>query len=47
MDQAASANQSVLRNLRERVENTNLDRYLRLRPRRHRQETPELATDTL
>ena len=39
MDQAASANQSFLRNFGERGQVTNLDRRLRLRPGRHRQET--------
>jgi len=47
MDQAAPAHQSVLRHLRERGENTNLDRHLRLCTRRHRQEATELATITL
>jgi hypothetical protein len=39
MDQAASANQSLLWNLEERGQVTNLNRRLRLRPGRHRQET--------
>ena len=39
MDQAASTDHSVLRNLRECGEDTNLDRHLGLRPRRHRQNT--------
>ena len=38
MDQAASANQGLLRNQRERGEDSNLDRGLGLRPRRHRPE---------
>ena len=38
MDQAAPADQGVLRNLRERGEDTDLDRPLGLRPRRLRQE---------
>ena len=42
MDQAAPAHQGVLRHNRERSEGANLDRRVRLRPRRHRQETPEL-----
>ena len=37
MDQAASANQSFLRNFGERGQVTNLDRCLRLRSSRHRQ----------
>jgi hypothetical protein len=43
MDQTAPADQSVLRYLRERGENTNLDRRLRLCTRRYRQEASELA----
>ncbi len=41
MDQAAPAHQGVLRNLRECGEDPNLDRYLGLCPRRHRQEAAE------
>src|SRR4029077_19897999 len=38
MDQAASADQAVLRDIRKCREDPNLDRRLGLRPRRHRQE---------
>jgi len=47
MDQAAPPHQGVLRNFRERGEDTNLDRHLGLRPRRHRQEAAELAAVAL
>lgn len=36
-------NQGILRDLRECGEDTNLDRHLGLRPRRHRQEAAEPA----
>jgi hypothetical protein len=39
MRETASAHQSVFRHQRERRENANLDRYQRLRPRRHHQKT--------
>ena len=41
VDQAASADQAVLRDIRKRGENPDLDRRLGLRPRRHRQEAPQ------
>ena len=41
MDQAASADQTVLRDIRKCREDPNLDRRLGLRPRRHRQEAPQ------
>src|SRR5271170_5121355 len=47
MDQAAPADQGVLRNFRKRGEDTNLDRHLGLRPRRHRQEAAEPAAIAL
>jgi hypothetical protein len=47
MDQAAPAHQGILRDFRERGEDTNLDRHLGLRPRRYRQETPEPTALTL
>jgi hypothetical protein len=47
MDQAAPADQGVLRNFRKRGEDTNLDRHLGLRPRRHRQEAAEPAAVAL
>src|SRR5271166_4720796 len=47
MDQAAPPDQGVLRNLRERGEDTSLDRHLGLRPRRHRQEAAEPAAVAL
>src|SRR5262245_4917284 len=37
VDQTAPANQGILRHNRERGEDANLDRRVRLRPRRHRQ----------
>src|SRR5215813_12023351 len=40
MDQAASADQTVLRDIRKCSEDANLDCRLGLRPRRHRQEAP-------
>ena len=43
MDQAAPADQGLLRNFRKRREDANLDRHLGLRPRRHRQEAAEPA----
>jgi hypothetical protein len=45
MDQAAPTHQGVLWNLRERGENTNLDRHLSLCPRRYRQEAAEPAAN--
>ena len=42
VDQAASAHQAVLRHLGERGEDANLDRGVRLRAGRHRQEAPRL-----
>src|SRR5271166_2149540 len=54
MDQTASANQTLLRDIRKCREDPNLDRRLRLRPRRHRQEAARpgrlalhIATDPL
>ena len=47
VDQAASADQAVLRDIRKRGENPDLDRRLRLRPRRHRQKAPELFREPL
>jgi hypothetical protein len=47
MDQAAPPDQSVLRNFRKRGEDTNLDRHLSLRPRRHCQEAAEPAAVAL
>lgn len=47
MDQTAPSHQGVLRHNRERSEGANLDRRVRLRPRRHRQETPELFCEPL
>ena len=47
MDQTAPAHQGVLRHDRERSESANLDRRVRLRPRRHRQEAPELFREPL
>ena len=41
VDQAASADQAVLRDIRKRGENPDLDRRLGLRPRRHCQEAPQ------
>jgi hypothetical protein len=41
INQAASADQAVLRDIRKRGENPDLDRRLGLRPRRHRQEAPQ------
>ena len=41
MDQAAFSYQSLLRYIRERRQNPNLDRGLDLRARRHRQEVPQ------
>lgn len=41
MDQAASTDQTVLRDIRKCREDPNLDRRLGLRPRRHRQEAPQ------
>jgi hypothetical protein len=41
MDQAASSYQRLLRHIRERRQNPNLDRGLGLRARRHRQEAPQ------
>ena len=37
-DQTASANQAILRHLRERSKNADMDCYLRIRPSRHREE---------
>ena len=42
VDQAASADQSVLRYLGERGQVPNLDRHLDLRPRCHRQEAHQI-----
>ena len=47
VDQAAPTHQGILRNLRERGEDANLDRHLGLRPRRHRQEAAEPAAVAL
>ena len=41
VDQTASSDQAVLRHLRERGQNTNMDRHFDLRPSRHREETPQ------
>lgn len=41
MDQAASSDQAVLRHHRERSQNTDMDRYFRLRPGRHCEETAQ------
>ena len=41
VDQAASPDQTVLRDIGKRGEDPNLDRRLGLRPRRHRQEAPQ------
>ena len=43
MDQAAPADQAVLRHVGKCGEDADLDRRLRLRPRRHRQEAPRLG----
>ena len=47
VDQAASADQSVLRYLGERGQVPNLDRHIDLRPRCHRQETHQIRCLTL
>jgi hypothetical protein len=47
VDQTAPPDQGILRDLRERGEDTNRDRHLGLCPRRHRQEAAELAAVAL
>src|SRR5215510_12888485 len=47
MDQTASAYQSFFRYHRKRGQNSNLDRYLRLRARGHRQKTSQLIGEPL
>src|SRR3990172_1170471 len=47
MDQAAPAHQSLLRYLGERGQDPDLDRHLRLRPRRHCQEAAKTRTQPL
>jgi hypothetical protein len=47
VDQAASADQGILRYLGERGQVPSLDRHIGLRPRRHRQETHQVRCLTL
>ena len=47
MDQAASADQSLLRHLGERGQDANLDRGLGLRPGRHREKTAQTSRQPL
>ena len=47
MDQAAPQDQALLRHLRERRQDANLDRGIRLRPDRHHQKTPRSAGQSL
>src|SRR4030095_16821277 len=47
MDQTASAYQSFFRHHRKRSQNSNLERYLRLRACGHRQETSQLIGEPL
>ena len=47
VNQAASSDQAVLRHLRERGQNTNMNRHFDLRPSRYCEETPQNRVFTL